>query len=127
MDKHFRLKLSMLADPNIYLGSRVRLMLLPNGVMAWSSIPSKYVQEAVKNVETYVKNIIGERCNIPKTAVNPFSIGYEPTEDLEHQLNPELASYYQFIIGVLRWMIKLGRIDTHTEILMLASHLVSSR
>ena len=59
VDKYFGLKPGSLADPNIYLGARLKLMELLNGVMAWSLIPSKYVQEAVKNVETYVKENLG--------------------------------------------------------------------
>ena len=44
VDKYFGLKPGSLADPNIYLVARMKLMELPNGVMAWSLIPSKYVQ-----------------------------------------------------------------------------------
>ena len=35
VNKYFGLKPVSLADPNIYLGARVKLMALPNGVMAW--------------------------------------------------------------------------------------------
>ena len=60
----------------------VKLMALPNGVMSWSLGPSKYVQEAVDNVEAYVEDNLRERWKIPKTAVNPYPIGYEPTKDM---------------------------------------------
>ena len=90
-----------MADPNIYLGARVKFMELPNGVMVCSLSPSKYAQEALKNVETYVKENIEERWKIPKTAVNPFPIRYESAEDVIPELDPEFASYYQSIIGVL--------------------------
>ena len=92
VDKYFGLKPGSLAVPNIYLGASVKLMELPNGVMAWSLIQSKYVQEALKNVETYVKENLRERWKIPKTAVNPFPIGYKPTEDVTPELDPELSS-----------------------------------
>ena len=82
-----------MADPNIYLGARVKLMELPNGIMAWSLSLSKYVQESVNNAETYVKYKLGERWNIPKTAVNPFLIGYKPTKYVTPELDPELDSY----------------------------------
>ena len=62
--------------------------------MSWYLRPSKYVQEAVKNVETYVKDKIAERWKIPKTAVKPFPIGYEPTKDVLPEIDLELASYY---------------------------------
>ena len=80
-------------------------MALLNFVMAWSFILYKYVLEAVKNVETYVKDKLGERWKITKMAVNPFPVGYEPTKDGTPELDPYVASYYQSIIGVLQWMV----------------------
>ena len=109
VDKYLGLKPGLLADPNIYLDARVKFMAFLNGVIALSLIPSKYVQEAVKNVETCVKYKLEGRWKIPNTEVNPFPIGYEPTKDVTPELDPELALYYQLIIVVLRWMVELGR------------------
>ena len=69
------------------------MILLLNGVMAWSLIPSKYMKEAVNNAETYVKDKLRELWNIPKTSVNPFPIGYEPTKDVTPEIDLELTSY----------------------------------
>ena len=60
VDKYFGMKPGLLADPNIYLGAKVKLMARPNGFMVWSLIPSKYVHEAVNNAETYVKDKLGK-------------------------------------------------------------------
>ena len=46
-----------------------------------------------------------------KYAPNPFPIGYEPEMDVSRELNPDEASYFQTIIGVMRWMVELGRVD----------------
>ena len=43
--------------------------------------------------------------------------------DTSSTLEPEAASYYQTIIGVLRSMVELGRVDIATEVSLLASHL----
>ena len=40
-----------------------------------------------KNFETYMKDKLGERWKIPKTAVNPFPIGYETTKDVTRELD----------------------------------------
>ena len=88
MDKYFGLKPGLLVDPNIYLGVRVKLMALPNIFMVWLLSPYKYVQESVKNVETYVKDKLRERWKIPKTEMNPFPIRYETTEDATPKLDP---------------------------------------
>ena len=127
VDKYFGLKPGSMADPSIYLGAKVKQMRMPNGVMAWSLSPSQYVQEAVKNTEIYVKEKLGERWSLPKMAKNPFPTGYEPPLDVSPELDPELSSYYQSLIGMLRWMVEIGRIDINTEVSMLASHLALPR
>ena len=37
------------------------------------------------------------------------------------------AAYYQSLIGVVRWMVELGRVDICTEVSMLSSYLPLSR
>ena len=41
---------------------------------------------------------------------------------LQTPLEPELASYYQSLIGVMRWMVEIGRIGIVTEFSMMSSH-----
>ena len=42
-------------------------------------------------------------------------------------LLPDEASYFQTIIGVMRWMVELGRIDIAVKLLQLSSFLVMPR
>ena len=49
-------------------------------------------------------------------------MGYKPEMDLTTPLEPELASYYQSLIGVMRWMVEIGRSDIATEVSMMSSH-----
>jgi hypothetical protein len=51
LGKYFTLKPSSVGTPNLYLGAKVSKISLPNGVLAWGSSASKYVQESVRNVE----------------------------------------------------------------------------
>ena len=46
-----------------------------------------------------------------------FKICYVPELDISPELEQEAASYFQTVIGVLRWMIELGGIDIITEVL----------
>jgi hypothetical protein len=39
-------------------------------------------------------------------------------------LDLERSSFYQHLIGVMHWMVKLGRVDIATEVSMLSSYLV---
>ena len=41
-------------------------------------------------------------------------MGYEAELDTSTLCDPEEASYFQSIIGVMRWMIEIGRIDIAT-------------
>ena len=47
--------------------------------------------------------------------------------DVSPELPPDQASYYQTIIGVMRWMVELGRVDIAVEISQLSSFLAMPR
>ena len=47
----------------------------------------------------------------------------DETPDLEHGL----ASWYQYLIGIIRWMAEIGRLDIITEVSMMASHMAMPR
>ncbi len=60
---------------------------------------------------------------IPARVNNPLPVDYDPSTDLSDILDPECSSFYQHLIGVMRWMVELGRIDIATKISMLSSYL----
>jgi hypothetical protein len=60
---------------------------------------------------------------LPQRADNPFPYDYNPELNLSESLDPECSSFYQHHIGVMRWMVELGRIDIATEVSLLSSHL----
>ena len=62
-----------------------------------------------------------------KDARSPITANYAPELDQSPELNPELATYYQSLIGILRWMVELGRVDICLEVSMLSSHLALPR
>ena len=69
-----------------------------------------------------MKDTYGGTHTFPNSAPNNFPMGYRPEKDVYGPLSPELASYYQYLIGVMRWMVEIGRIDIATEISLLSSH-----
>jgi hypothetical protein len=120
VDKYFKMKAGSIGDPDFYLGAKLKKLRLPNTVEAWGLSPSKYVQEAVSNVEQYLAKM-----NLPpltKKATGPWETGYEAELDESRELNFEEAWYYQSQIGILRWCVELGRIDMITEVSILSSH-----
>ena len=56
-----------------------------------------------------------------------MSNGYRPEVVTSEELGTHNASYYQSLIGVLRWMVDLGRIDICVEVSMMSSHLALPR
>ena len=50
IDQLMKLKEGSVGDPDIYLGANLKKVQMSNDVWCWSLSPSKYVQEAVKNV-----------------------------------------------------------------------------
>lgn len=122
--RHWEFKESSIEKPSIYLGGKCREVELSNGVKCWAFGSSQYVQEAVKNVETWLAR---QNRSLPKKAEQPFKPGYRPEIDVSRELNQEEASYYQSLIGILRWIVELGRVDVNLEVSMMSSHLALPR
>ena len=60
-------------------------------------------------------------------APTPLTSGYCPEINMTAELDAADASYYHSLIGFLRWIVELVRIDITCEISMLSSHLVLPR
>jgi hypothetical protein len=125
--KFFMLKPESVGKPNVYLGAKLREHQCPNGVNAWTMSPSKYVQEAVKNCHKHLKENFDGKYSLPKTAPNAFPYNYEPELDTSTPLDPETASYYMSLVGILRWTVEIGRIDVATEVSLLSSFMAYPR
>ena len=52
---------------------------------------------------------------------------YRPELDVSPELTPRDSAYYQSLIGILRWIVELGRIDICLEVSMMSSHLAMPR
>ena len=98
-----------------------------NGVDAWSFSSSQYLQTAVKNVEEWLSKMGNGRWKLPSKAEMPMRSTYQPELDISKELSTEESSYYQSLIGVLRWIVELGRIDICLEVSMMSSHLALPR
>ena len=60
-------------------------------------------------------------------AHNPFLLGCKPDMDISFITSPDKASCYHTIIGVLSWMVELGRVDIAVEVYQLLSLLAMPR
>jgi hypothetical protein len=119
IDKYFKMKPESIMEPTFYLVAKLKHTVMPNGVVAWGMISSKYVQAAVQNVQEYLTENGDRKLN--KKASAPFEATYSAETDESPVLGPEMANYFQSQIGILRWCVELGRIDIITEVSMLST------
>ena len=124
INKYFPLNPGSVGPPKIYLGANISKVALPNGVEAWAISASQYVQEKVCNVEAHLK-----RNGMPmrKGTNYPLTSNYRPECDISAELDPEDSSYYASLIGVLRWMVGMGRLDVYCEVSMVSSYVAMPR
>ena len=120
----FTLKEKSIGPPTQYLSNKVSQVTLENGTKCWNFSSSQYVQSAVKNVEDYCnKQGLGM---LPKVK-SPWPWNYRPKVDVSTELYSIQASYYQSLIGILCWILELGRSDIVMETSAIASMMVLPR
>ena len=66
---------------------------MENGVGAWATSASKYVQEAMLYSEAHLHENFGGR-KFAKNFINPFESEYDPMMDLSDELGTILLNYY---------------------------------
>ena len=97
--------------------------MLENGAKAWGFSSLQYTQAAVKHVEKYLST--QEKWTMPKKTNTPISASYCPKLDISPELNSKDAAYFMSLIGILRWIVELGRVDVCLEVSMMSSYLAS--
>jgi hypothetical protein len=53
--------------------------------------------------------------------------GYRPELDVTDELDSNMSSRYSQLIGILRWMVELGRVDIYYEVSVLSQYLALPR
>ena len=59
---------------------------------------------------------------MPLHCNTPIQTSYEPELDITPELPLHEASYYMSLIGILRWIVELGRVDICLEVSMMSSY-----
>jgi hypothetical protein len=126
----YKLKDGSVKSPTEYLGATIKEYQLPvsgnetQPTDCWSLSPDVYVKRAVAESE----RTLGEIDQKLKTKVTtPLSTGYRPELDATPELDDRQANYYQGLIGVLRWIVELGRIDINVGVALLSQFLAAPR
>ena len=128
----FTVKPDSIEEPKTYLGADINKVYYPDGSYAWTMGSESYVKKVVKNVKVkmlkdgleFNKKLSDPAISVPQ----PFSaVNYRPELDTSVLCNDAQVTLYQNVIGILRWVVELGRIDIAYEVSTLSRYLVQPR
>jgi Reverse transcriptase (RNA-dependent DNA polymerase) len=111
----YKLKEGSVKEPDKYLGADIsKHTVNQHGVEVncYSMSSDGYLKQALKVVEDELA-LVGK--SLKRKAPTPMASGYRPELDATPYLNPDRASYFMSLMGILRWAIELGRIDIMVE------------
>ena len=132
LDKICTARFSDIEEPKTYLGINIPEIYYSNTHQTWVIHLEKYVKGAILKFE---KGLF--QCD-PKLNKRMFSSKYTPQMpfssrnyrselDASSLCNPGQIKYFQSLIGILRWLIELGRIDIAYEVTSLSKFLMRPR
>jgi len=123
IQERFKFKKDKMVSPEVYLGGNIEKKTI-NGHDTWTLCSLNYVKAAIKTItEAAVKRGIKVN-NKPKI---PMHANYYPELDTSNELEDDDITFYQEVIGVLRWAIELGRVDIHLEVSLMSAYQASPR
>ena len=120
----YTLKPDSIKEPDEYLGTQIRKYELSGRLTTWAMSSDLYVKRAIADVETELGKVDQ---TLRSKVSTPLSSGYRPELDKSPELDAKRANYYQGLIGVLRWIIELGRVDIMVGVSMLSRYLANPR
>jgi hypothetical protein len=129
LGEHYTLKPGSVRPPAEYLGSDIKKFVIPpvNGEETepcWSMSADTYVKRAVADVVRTLDEV-GQRLKTRVTT--PMDSGYRTELDATPELDERKANYFRRFIGILRWVVELGRVDIMVAVAMLSRFLASPR
>lgn len=129
---NYNVRDSTIKEPDQYLGADIKKIHYNDGTHAWTMASESYVKNAVKNIKERMKDsgfkFNSRLSDVKYSPKQPFSnTEYRPEIDTSSHCNEEQTQFFQNILGVLRWLVELGRIDIAFETTALASYLAMPR
>ena len=111
----YKLKEGSVKEPDTYLGADIGKYTVHHDgqeTECYSMSSDNYLKRAIKVVEDELA-LVGK--SLKRKAPTPMASGYRPEVDSSPYLDPDRASYFMSLMGILRWAIELGRIDIMVE------------
>ena len=120
MNKHFLLKVDSIHEPSRYLGASISKHLLDgDSHYTWAIGSREYLIESLRIVKRKIEPL-DLRLKSKVTSALPSS--YKPELDASDYLDDESSTLYMQLIGILRWLVELGRIDIYVEVSLMSSY-----
>ena len=113
-------------EPKLYLGTDIRKRKDQSGnLLYWILGSNSYLKEALRIVNEILNK---EKVKIHGKGRHPFStLSYRPELDTSHFCDENQIKLFQSLVGMLRWIIELGRVDILLETSLLSSYLACPR
>jgi hypothetical protein len=128
LGQRFTLKDGSIKEPTTYLGVDIKKFRIPNSddpdEVRWAFESTSHVKKAIKDLERELEEV---DLRLLPNAKTPLSSGYRPELDLSPELGSKQLNYYQGLVGVLRWICEIGRLDILMPVSMMPRYLVSAR
>ena len=87
-----------------------------------------HVKKSIEVVNNRIRDcsVVFKHSN--KTAENPFSSqSYRPELDITEFCNEEQVQFYQSLVGIMRWLCEIGRLNILTKTSLLSTYLACPR
>jgi len=129
----YRMKEGSIETPKVYLGANIKEWKLQDAdgefIKCYASSSNTYAKEAVRIVEgLMLKNNLSFSSTRRQGSKTPFSSSdYRPELENTPYCNDEHTTVYQNLMGMLRWMCELGRIDILHESSLLSQYMAAPR
>lgn len=132
IQNNFKVKPSSIEEPKTYLGADTSKVFYPDGSYAWTMGSQSYVKKAIKNLKKKLENDglgYNKKLSDPNISCpQPFSaVSYRAELDTSVPCTDDQITFFQNLIGILRWVVELGRIDIAFEVSCLSRFLVQPR
>ena len=98
LSKYFPLKPASIGPPKLYLEGKLFNMDLPNGVVAWTIISSKFIHISLKNIEFVIKK---HGLSLRKETNSSLYGSYMLECDLAPECDTRNTRLYASLVGIL--------------------------
>lgn len=130
----FTVKPDSIEEPKAYLGANVGILYDEYNNKHWTMSSKDYCTKAIKNLKKKLEDDGFQYNKKLSDAHNGYSpkqpfttASYRPEMDVSMDCTDAQVTLFQNMIGILRWVVELGRIDIAYEVSVLSRYLVQPR